>query len=249
VFSVTQDSVKAHELPKRAEVERLVRSVYDALTARNRQVTNEDPSRRQARWARADKEYVNLAGQLSEMVLGPVAAEMQAKRLLIVSDGALQYISFAALPAPETITTTPVPLVVQHEVVNLPAASILAVLRRQEKDRKAPAKTIAVLADPVFSAEDGRVETGSRQQSSESRSTPAAESSPSADLLPRSVRDVGLDLSRLPFTRREAEAILSLAPRNQAMKALDFEATRSAATSPDLSQYRIVHFATHGLLD
>jgi CHAT domain-containing protein len=33
------------------------------------------------------------------------------------------------------------------------------------------------------------------------------------------------------------------------MEALDFEASQSTATSERLSQYRIVHFATHGLLD
>jgi CHAT domain-containing protein len=31
--------------------------------------------------------------------------------------------------------------------------------------------------------------------------------------------------------------------------ALDFEASRETAASPDLGQYRIVHFATHGLLN
>jgi CHAT domain-containing protein len=33
------------------------------------------------------------------------------------------------------------------------------------------------------------------------------------------------------------------------MQALDFSANRAAATNPQLSQYRIVHFATHGILD
>ena len=33
------------------------------------------------------------------------------------------------------------------------------------------------------------------------------------------------------------------------MAALDFSANRTLATSPELAQYRIVHFATHGLLN
>jgi len=32
-------------------------------------------------------------------------------------------------------------------------------------------------------------------------------------------------------------------------QALDFEASRDLATSADLAQYRVVHFATHGILD
>src|SRR5204863_9386405 len=34
-----------------------------------------------------------------------------------------------------------------------------------------------------------------------------------------------------------------------AMKAVDFQASYETATSADLAQYRIIHFATHGLLD
>jgi len=33
------------------------------------------------------------------------------------------------------------------------------------------------------------------------------------------------------------------------MLALDFEASRTVATSSALAKYRIVHFATHGILD
>jgi CHAT domain-containing protein len=33
------------------------------------------------------------------------------------------------------------------------------------------------------------------------------------------------------------------------MQSLDFDANRTTATSPELAQYRLVHFATHGLLD
>jgi CHAT domain-containing protein len=56
-------------------------------------------------------------------------------------------------------------------------------------------------------------------------------------------------LPRLPFSRREAQAILSVTPEGQGMQALDFKASRATATGPDLSQYRVVHFATHGLLN
>ncbi|MDX6305185.1 MAG: hypothetical protein QOI77_2154, partial [Blastocatellia bacterium] len=50
-------------------------------------------------------------------------------------------------------------------------------------------------------------------------------------------------------TRQEAEAILRLIPKSERFVALDFHANRAAATSPELSHYRIVHFATHGLLN
>src|SRR5262249_54217113 len=56
-------------------------------------------------------------------------------------------------------------------------------------------------------------------------------------------------LPRLPFSREEAEAILAVAEDLATLKALDFKASREIATSGDLGLYKVVHFATHGLLD
>ncbi|WP_353933088.1 CHAT domain-containing protein [Okeanomitos corallinicola TIOX110] len=58
-----------------------------------------------------------------------------------------------------------------------------------------------------------------------------------------------MNFSRLPFTRTEAETILNLVPKNQSLSAFDFNADRDFATSAKLSEYRILHFATHGILD
>src|SRR5262249_51029375 len=70
----------------------------------------------------------------------------------------------------------------------------------------------------------------------------------------RSAREVGATdaqqrLQRLLFSRREAEGILALAPGKASFKALDFAANRATTLSSNLGQYRIIHFATHGLLN
>ena len=54
---------------------------------------------------------------------------------------------------------------------------------------------------------------------------------------------------RLRFSRAEADAIARLAPEGQRLEAVDFVANRATATSAELSEYRIVHFATHGLVN
>jgi hypothetical protein len=59
----------------------------------------------------------------------PFASQLANKRLLIVGDGALQYVPFAALPAPGSSSFEP--LAVSNEIVSLPSASRLAVLRRE----------------------------------------------------------------------------------------------------------------------
>lgn len=250
VLAVTPGSVAAYELPRRSEVESVARTVHDSLTARGRKIQGEAISERRARLAQADKRYAEESARLSKMLLGPVAKQILGQRLLIVSDGALQYVPFSALPVPATVSNPALPMMAEHEIINLPSASTLAVLRDQQHERKVPPKAVAVLADPVFSEHDARVSRRASQSPHQIGSTSATDQAhTSYDQLTRSVRDIGLDLSRLPFTRREADAIYALAPAHMAMKALDFDASRSLATGPNLSQYRIVHFATHGLLD
>jgi CHAT domain-containing protein len=188
------------------------------------------------------------------------------KRLLIVADGALQYLPFGALPEPYTEgqgdketgrqvdretrrrgksplptphSPLPIPLIVKHEIVHLPSASALAVLRRELAGRKPAAKTVAVLADPVFSANDARVKSGDKVQTGEEAPLD----------LTRAINDVRGEMRRLLMTRDEAKAILSVTPRTDGLGALDFRANRATATSDELSRYRIVHFATHGLLN
>jgi CHAT domain-containing protein len=163
---------------------------------------------------------------------------MAGKRLLVVADGALQYLPFGALPVPGR-AGDPMPMAVEHEIVNLPSASVLAVLRRETEGRKLPAKVVAVLADPVFERDDPRLRVASHDARS-------AGPDPDAPLGGRAPRR---GYPRLAATRQEADAIVRLAPEGTALRALGFDASRAAATSPELAQYRIVHFATHGVFD
>src|SRR5260370_20836674 len=73
--------------------------------------------------------------------------------------------------------------------------------------------------------------------------------------LTRSADDLGLNrngklhLTRLLYSRNEAEAVMAATPPGKGMLALDFEASKTTAVSPELARYRIVPFATHGVLD
>jgi CHAT domain-containing protein len=124
---------------------------------------------------------------------------------------------------------------------------VLAVLRREIRGRQAASKAVAVIADPVFEADDPRVATASP------RPHPVAAPAPASDLR-RALRDVGmlreggLSVPRLLSSRQEADAIIAAAA-GAGISATDFAASRATATSPELGQYRIVHFATHGLLN
>jgi CHAT domain-containing protein len=246
VFAVTPSSVAAYALPKRAEIEDAARRVYDLLTSRNHILKGETDAQRRSRLAKAEAEYPKAAGVLSRMVLDPVISDLKEKRLLVVSDGALEYIPFALLPAPVAHAKQPIPLIVEHEIVNLPSVSVLAALRRVASERQEAPKAVAVLADPVFDRQDSRV--AARQPHPVSKSMKEGDAT-LARPATRSASDISGSsrLTRLPFSRLEARAIKMVIP--QGMQALDFEANRGTATSSELGQYRIVHFATHGILD
>lgn len=123
------------------------------------------------------------------------------------------------------------PILFRHEVVNLPSASVLAVQRRALKRRPSASLDVAVLADPVFDQRDPRVRNPT--------SSHAGAHPPTGTL----------KLERLPSTREEAEAIEALLPRGHVLTALDFAASRSLVLDRRLGEYRIVHLATHGLIN
>jgi CHAT domain-containing protein/predicted negative regulator of RcsB-dependent stress response len=243
LWAVTKTSITSYELPKRADIEALAQRFYQ-------QTGKQNLPQRRGIGVEPRTDTVDVTSQLSQMLLSPVAGQLGQKRLLIVSDGALQFLPFAALPAPDTIGNgnTPVPLIVKHEIVNLPSASTLAVIRQDTSGRKPAPKAVAVLADPVFSADDERLKTSAATQP-----TVPLQSATPTDVdtlaLTRAAFEMSATFDRLPYTRTEADTILKLAPTAEAIQALDFAANFATATNPQLSQYRIVHFATHGILD
>lgn len=278
LFVVDKNVLKVFTLPKRSEIENLASSVYGLLTARNQIIAGETDRQAEKRWAEMDAQYPREAAKLSQMILGPVATLIKRKRLVIVSDGSLQYLPFAALPIPKETNVgvaseagqqalarstedAGMPLAATHEILSLPSASALAELRREQVNRPDPKKDVVVLADPVFDAKDPRVLNGDTLQnrhvsgSSSPAKTLLQESSLSRDHLTRSASVIGLtnngqiNLRRLEYTRQEADAILAVTPQGKGLAVLDFQASREMAMSSRLAEYRVVHFATHGLVN
>ncbi len=255
LWAITKNSVHSYELPKRAEIEVTARNVYTLLTA-SQPLAGETFEQRQSRVMTANEQLPALITNLSRMVLEPVASELGNKRLLIVADGALQYIPFQVLSKPadpnplglNATATQARPLVADHEIVNEPSASALALLIEGTASRKQPANSVAVFADPVFEADDPRIKSGN------STNSEVLTSELNETELHRALRDVnftGSDsrIPRLPASRDEADAIIAAAPWWSDFKAIGFDANRETALSADLGDYRIVHFATHGFLN
>ncbi|WP_333456036.1 tetratricopeptide repeat protein [Microcoleus sp. herbarium5] len=226
LWAVTKTSITSYELPKAADIETTAKNFRTAVTA---------PSSRDS-----PDQIAQANDAISQMILQPVAAQLGKKRLLIVGDGLLNSIPFAALSLPgKSGENGNQPLIVDHEIVLLPSASTLGILRQNYNDRQPPNRSLAILADPVFSAKDERVKNAS------SVTTQQAVESANPGLT-RSRTDKTGQFDRLNFTRQESQIIQALFPANSRTEFLDFEASRATATSPNLSQYKIIHFATHG---
>ena len=259
VWAVTSTSLKSYELPARDLIDKNARKVYELLTARSIVKSGETAAAKKVRLDQLDSALTETTAVLSRQVLGPLANELGNKRLLVAADGSLQYVPFAALskisPAPagsSSITAARTaaaykPLVFDHEIVSIPSASALAVQRKSLAGRKSAPKFLAVIADPVFSVTDERL----APVIAESKTPTPSEDVTASRILEHTTDGEAwkLGIRRLPFTRQEADQILAVAPNASNLREVDFDASRAAGTASDLSQYRYVHFATHGYLD
>lgn len=206
LWVVSRDAIRPFKLPSREVVEKAALQMWHGLSTKD------------------GKPDVRA---LSRMLLPPELDLTPRTRLLVIPDGALHLIPFAALLGPDGRR-----LVFNHPTAYEPSASVLVGMRRKHGSRPPAPKTIAVFADPVFEHDDtrfpGNIPPVPREEG-ESRSP-----------------GIG-DLERLPSSRREARAILKLFPEKDRFEALDFSANRSTALDPAFRQYRILHFATHHL--
>jgi CHAT domain-containing protein/predicted negative regulator of RcsB-dependent stress response len=240
LWTITADGFASRRLPPRVEIETDVRRLLDALGARSETVAGEAAGARQARLQAADRRFGAAAARLGERLLAPAlgaATSPGPRHLIVVADGALRQVPFAALALPAG-TAGSRPLVTQYTVSSLPSASVMAELRRGSA-RPPATHALAVVADPVLDATDARVTSR----------PPSGRSVPPGDAVSRQSAAIDLaSLRRLRFSRLEADGIAGLAPA-AALKALDFDASRSTVLTPALGDYRIVHFATHALVD
>jgi CHAT domain-containing protein/Tfp pilus assembly protein PilF len=249
VWALSKSSLKSYELPPAKEIEAVAQKVYELFALKG------------------DLLYPDAVERLSTILLKPVAAELsRKKRIVIVAEGALQYIPFAALLDPnhtkQKADQPALPLVersqdattliLNHEIVMSPSASVMAVLRRELKGRKPAPNTLAVFADPVFDESDERVRSNT---SSQDGILPPEKQRSSKFVLRSHGRKPGIDFARRSFerlilSRTEAHEIISLSPEgSRVLEALDFDASRATATSKELASYQIVHFATHSLFN
>ena len=227
LWLVTPASLQSFELPARRELEALARTVYEELS----HLTFGMPCPGQ-----------DALLALSGALIGDVKNQIANKRLVVVADGALAYLNFSALPDPNAAAPLPgdchPPLLNSHEVVYLPSATILAVQRKTDASRPTVRNAIAVFADPVYDADDSRL-AGVRIAKAIQTATTAQPVQEFEASLPE----------RLIETSREASAIAAIETDWQTEIYLGFSANKKMFSAKAAGDYRVLHLATHGILD
>jgi CHAT domain-containing protein len=224
LFAVSKESLSVHLLPPRVQVEAIARLAFNLL-----QKLDPDPS--------AQRRRSSALEQLSKLLVVP--AMPLKPRLIIAADGALHYVPFAALNAAWNADSSQ-SLAARHELVSVPSISVVAAQRQiRSKRNDFPHRSIAIFADPVFQDSDSRFGAESVVANTEFAGPPPARASqwnPAA-------------LGRLPAAGHEAEAISELVSSDDRLVATGFDANLKAVLGADLSAFRILHFATHALVD
>src|SRR6201988_4374328 len=244
VWAVTSSSFQTFELPARKIIEDNAREFYQSLTVRQGAFDNAYQVNLEA----ADDLVLEKRTRLGEILLGPLAGQLGNRRLLVVSEGALQYVPFDALVLPNMPgVNARTALLETNEVVVLPSVSTLIAMRPARNRSTSTSKLVAVIADPVFSVSDDRVRPGPNgpavaQAATDNRHDQSFPKTPGILM-----RDG--TLQRLAHASDEADAILGIAPWGSTMVAKGFDASRETAVSSDLGRYQIVHFATHGFFN
>jgi CHAT domain-containing protein len=227
LWAVTRDGFASYQLPAGQEISQAADKLYKLLS--------QTPG--------AGGQFNEAARELSRLILAPAAAHLGKRRIIVVADGALNYIPFQVLPAPEGNE----PLVARHEIVNAPSASVLGLIAQETAQRQPAEKVLAAFGDPVFR---------SNYLAKANKDAPeqiAARQSLDSERFYQTLRDVESDdynpdqLRGLFYAGRELANLRELAP--DALIAGEFDATRDALRQTDLRQYRVLHFATHGLLN
>ena len=243
VWAIDQHQITSHELPSSEQIRRVVAMVRNTLVPPQLK-EGESAANFQMRVRKVVRTYDFYARELSRLLLGRIALA-RTKRVLIVPDGSLQYIPFAALPLPHPGVSKEL-LINRYEVDILPSASVLGMLRKTTAKRKPPTAAAAIFADPVFEPDDPRVSTTPTRPKRSTTERPPA--------LTRAIREMRASqyIPRLPSSRDEASKIANIlrSPNPQDVHiALDFDASREFVLTDGLARFRLLHFATHGVVD
>ena len=248
VFAVTREATEWRRVPLgRAALAEKVAALRKGLDIENLKAS--------VAAGQAELFNLGLAHDLYAALLGPIESLIRSKRhLMIVPSGPLTSLPFSLLVTGKPVIATPkitelaayggaAWLTARHAVTTLPAVASLKALRQTARSSPA-AKPLIGYGDPVFARggaappQTARLAGGGR-----TRGYASYWHGITADL-----DALASGLAPLPETADELRAVAQAVGAPSSDLHLGPAATEAAVKRADLSAYRVVYFATHGLV-
>jgi CHAT domain-containing protein len=180
--------------------------------------------------------HVQLARQLYATLLGSARNQIKGKHhIIVVPDGQLFYLPFEGLIADDEKLDGPADSLSSQPYLGkiysfsyAPSASVLVTLKRLHANLDNAPRPLLAFGDPAFQ--------------SSSVSQEIALSTRGA------YEKMGIGFDRLPYSAEEVRAVMRAYAADSGSIYLGTNATKKVLLALDLSQYRILHFATHAVI-
>ncbi|MEO8019034.1 MAG: CHAT domain-containing protein [Pseudomonadota bacterium] len=200
---LTRTELRHSALPGRRAIQELVSTFVERQ--RNRRKTTDDP--------------------MFAPLLGNLLTGVSARRLLVLPDGPLNGLPFAALPLPHG---RPNEMLIDRFVVA--AAPSLALAMHPAARHPMQQSRVAVISDPVYTPDDRRLSVAANGAANY-----------------RGAEGSAGRLARLPYSAIEARAVVRAFTGNDVIELAGFNATVRRVIELPSADLEVLHFATHAV--
>ncbi len=236
LWLVGKAEVSSYVLPPRAEIETHIENLRATFASREIK-EGEEVEDYQKRISEAESNYQQEAKELSNQLFGQIADKLLNKRLIIVPDGKLHYFPVSALPLPNSASDEPILLT--NETVYEPSAQTLSLLAKSRNQSVTATKNLLVFSDPIFTSDDARFSAENKPFDNSNTGTAPSDKFRFVESLSK--------LTRLPASKDESDSIIKIIGASETDVFSGFRANREQLLNVKTEDYKILHFATHGL--
>ena len=237
VWIVGKNETISYELPPRQVIEKYVFKLRKLILEQSI-IFGESPKEYKSRLTANQIEYQRVSEKLSDILLNNISNIIKGKKMIIVPDGVLYYLPFSILPVLKQENSSKDLLLYNNEIAYQPSASALLFIDESQKNF-APTDKAIIFADPIFSEKDQRIK----------QRTKTKEKSVNKSLLFDSILSSAGNIYRLKATKNEANDISRIIGRSKTTTIFGENATRRKMLSLEMKDYKIIHLATHSILN
>ena len=223
LWVISKDSASFFKLPGEKYIQKYVSNYLSIIS--------KPPTASQTSYSSGEK--------LFELLIKPVQSYLkQNQNLMIIPDGILNYLPFESLIM-ESKKNLPVYMVEKYNIRYAPSASVMKIIKQKNKTPKLnQSMDLVAFGDPIFN-------TGAKNKGTIKNENLYTHNNAEVGVY----KNTGFNFQRLPNTGSEIKSIASFFNKEKVSINLREKASEDNFKSMNPINSRIIHFATHGLLD